>query len=90
MSEQGVIFECVCVLPLLPPEYIFQKFQDISAQIRDDDELMKQLRDYMIRQWITSTVHQIDEISVCGKLTRINNKAEGYHPKLNKSGTVSY
>ena len=77
-------------LPLLPPEHICQKFQDISAQIRDDDDLLKQLRDYMIRQCITSTVHQLDEISVCGKLTRTNNNAEGYHSKLNKSGKVSY
>ena len=77
-------------LPLLPPEHMFQKFQDISAIIRDDDILLKQLREYMLRQWLTSTVHQLDEISVCGKLTRTNNNAEGYHSKLNKSGKVSY
>ena len=77
-------------LPLLPPEHICQKFKDISAHIRDDDDLLKQLRDYMTRQWLKSNVHQLDEISVCGKLTRINNNAEGYHSKLNKSGKVSY
>ena len=83
-KETNIIIRSFMALPLLPAEHIHSKFTDICINIRDDDEMLKELKEYMERQWIDSNMHPLSSISVHGMAIRTNNDTEAYHRVLNK------
>ena len=72
----------IMALPLLPANHIAAQFQRIANSVRRNDRPMQRLLKYVRRQWISSSVHSLNGISVHGMDVRTNNDCEGYHNRL--------
>ena len=68
-------------LPLLPPNHIIDNFETILRAMPLNENLSKLAR-YMHHQWIESSVHSIQSISVFNQSIRTNNDCECYHNRL--------
>ena len=78
------LIRCFMALPLLTAEHIRQKCEDLCIDIRYDDTMLNQLREYMLRQWIMTNSHPLSSISAYCMSIRMNNDTEASHRSLNK------
>ena len=58
---------------LLPAEHIQENYEKIRKFIPDNSPQLKQLGEYMHRQWLNAHFHGVDGISVLNQSTRTNN-----------------
>ena len=79
----------IMALPLLPANHIAESFNHIANSVRRNDRPLQKLIKYVRRQWITSTVHSLDGMSVHGLDIRTNNDCDGYHNRLRHLGQVN-
>ena len=69
-------------LPLLHYNHIWAIFDRLAGYISPDDVLMVNFKNYIERQWMSSTVHPLTSISVFNLSIRTNNDCEGYHNRI--------
>ena len=74
------IIRCIMALPLLPHTHIKHVYSMLRT--RATDPLLLRIFDYVRKQWIESSAHPLESVSVYGMSIRTNNDCEGYHNRI--------
>jgi len=84
------VVKLLMALPYLPSNFIVPQFTAIRERIGADQPKLRELMDYVDRQWMENTVFTVESWSAFMRPIRTTNDVEGWHHRVNSSGRPNF